>query len=81
MADIDQEKLEKIAEDLDIIADASAVHARTLAKYFVFGIFYGLGATVGLAIILAILGLAIKLFGGLPVIGNFIAGFGKYLHH
>ncbi len=81
MTEIDQQKLEKIAKDLDIIAYSSTVHSRTLAKYFVFGIFYGLGATVGLAIVLAVLGLILKMFGALPLIVNFVSGFATYLHH
>lgn len=76
-----QNKIDKIARDIEIIAQASTFSSSSLFKYFVFGIFYGLGATVGVTILIAILGLLLKFFGGIPVIGNFFIELGTYLHH
>ncbi|OGD60885.1 hypothetical protein A3A71_03175 [Candidatus Berkelbacteria bacterium RIFCSPLOWO2_01_FULL_50_28] len=39
---------------------------------FLIGLASGLGATIGAAIVLALLGFLLREFGGLPVIGNWL---------
>jgi hypothetical protein len=46
---------------------------------FVGGIAWGLGATVGVSIILAIIGLILKQVNVIPVVGNFVAGVVKFI--
>lgn len=41
---------------------------------FLIGLASGLGATIGVAIVLALLGLFVREFGGLPVIGQWLQG-------
>jgi hypothetical protein len=47
---------------------------------FIEGICYGLGATVGLAIVVAIISFSAGMFGGIPVVGNWLIELGKALH-
>lgn len=49
------------------------------ARGFLMGLMSGLGATVGVAIILAIIGLLIRQFGGIPVIGDWLNDLGRIL--
>lgn len=51
-----------------------------LLKNFLEGIFYGLGATIGLAIVITILSFIARFLGGVPVVGNWFIHFGKFLH-
>ena len=53
---------------------------RNLGKSFALGMATGLGATVGLAILIAILSLIVKGLGGMPVIGMWIGSLTKYIH-
>lgn len=41
-------------------------------RAFLVGLLSGLGATVGVAVILAVLGLIVKKLGGIPVIGDWL---------
>ena len=43
-------------------------------KNFIGGIAWGLGATLGVALVLALLGSLLRFLGGLPIIGQFFAG-------
>ena len=47
---------------------------------FIEGIFYGLGATVGLALIVTVFSFAASMFGGIPVIGTLLIDLGRALH-
>ena len=46
---------------------------------FLLGLMSGLGATVGVAIVLAVIGLVIRQFGGLPVVGEWLNDLGRIL--
>jgi len=48
-------------------------------RSFLSGLMSGLGATIGVAIILALIGFLIRHFGGLPVIGQWLGDIGKFL--
>lgn len=43
------------------------------------GLLSGLGATVGVAIVIALLGFLIRELGGLPVIGDWLNDVGRFL--
>jgi uncharacterized BrkB/YihY/UPF0761 family membrane protein len=43
-------------------------------RQFLLGVFYGLGTTIGVAIVITLIGYLLKLLGGLPVIGNWLSG-------
>lgn len=45
----------------------------TLIHNFVGGIAWGLGITVGVALVGYMLGLTVSAFGGLPLVGEFLA--------
>jgi ABC-type amino acid transport system permease subunit len=46
---------------------------QTIVHNFVGGIFYGLGLTVGIAVLAYLLSLLVGALGGLPVVGDFLA--------
>jgi len=48
---------------------------------FIEGVCYGLGATVGLALIVTIFSFVAGRFGGIPVVGNWLIDLGKALHN
>lgn len=45
----------------------------TFLHNFIGGVAWGLGLTVGLALVTYILSLSVSAFGGLPLVGDFIA--------
>lgn len=47
---------------------------KLFARSFLAGLFSGLGATVGLSIVLIIVGVILHYAGGLPVIGQYLQG-------
>jgi len=47
---------------------------------FIQGIFYALGATAGLAILVTVFGFIVHLFGGVPILGNVLVEIGNDLH-
>lgn len=49
----------------------------TLLHNFLGGIAWGLGITVGIALITYILSLVVKALGGVPLVGDFFAGIVK----
>lgn len=44
------------------------------------GLLYGLGATVGLALLFSLITFIVSRFGGLPVIGHFLVSIGSFFH-
>lgn len=48
-------------------------------RQFFLGLFSGLGATLGVTIVLAILSYLVHLLGGVPVIGQWFSRLGNYL--
>lgn len=49
----------------------------TFLHNFIGGVAWGLGLTVGLALVTYILGLSVSIFGGLPLIGDLLANIVK----
>ena len=47
---------------------------RMLRDNFLGGIFWALGTTLGFALIIVVVGFAFRSLGGVPLIGNWIAG-------
>lgn len=47
---------------------------------FLIGLASGLGATIGVALVLAILGFVLRELGGLPFIGDWLQGVGNNLN-
>jgi hypothetical protein len=77
----DLTKIQQTAEKILFeIHKGNSTNKQQMAKSFFMGVFYALGATIGFAILTAILTFVVKLLGGLPVIGNWFVHFGKYLH-
>jgi len=65
----DQKLLEKLTDAINHVYEKPT---KIYVRYFFLGLFYGIGATVGAALLLAILGLLVKLFGGMPLIGDWL---------
>ena len=74
------EKLDQIISLLKDLKSYNDISKKNLFKSFLTGISYALGATVGVAVLLALAGLIVKLLGGVPVIGQFFLDLGKFLH-
>lgn len=71
MENKDIEVLEKLTKAINRVYEKPILlHTR----YFFLGISYGLGATIGVAIVLAFLAYALRAMGGLPVIGGWLNG-------
>ena len=81
---MDQDQFKQLSAKLDTmiseIRGLSKVTGMQLTRSFSLGLIYYLGATVGLAIFITLLGYFINLFGGLPIVGNWLIDFGKFLH-
>ena len=81
---MDQDQFKQLNNRIDtLIAEIKALSKVTgmqLTRSFFLGLFYYLGATVGLAIFIALLGFLINLFGGLPVVGNWLIDLGRLFH-
>ena len=79
-------KLKKEAKERSIIAFTRAVDKAynnwgfLIARSFVSGIFIGLGATVGFAIVVAILGSLFGFLEVIPIIGNFFSRANEFLN-
>jgi len=46
---------------------------RIFSKNFLAGLAWGLGATLGVVLVLSLLGYLLRLLGGLPIVGGFFA--------
>ncbi len=67
-------------ERLIAAIDKTYHHPGYLAwRGFLVGLASGLGATVGVAVIVGIVGLLMRQFGGLPIIGDWLNGLGRIL--
>lgn len=51
-----------------------------IIRNFMGGIAWGLGATIGLAIVLAILGFILKQVNFVPIVGNFVTQVSHYVY-
>ena len=66
-------KDEKILEDLIKAINAVYLDRKKLIyRSFISGIFYALGATLGLSVFILIVSYILHLMGGVPLIGNYI---------
>ena len=74
-----EDKLDKIVGMLEYIDQYYSITARNLGKSFLLGIASAFGTTVGLAIVVTILGFIIKWIGGLPVVGHYFLNVSAYL--
>lgn len=52
---------------------------RLIWRSFVGGLFYGLGATIGLAIVLVIIGFILQSLGVLPIIGEWFKDLNRFI--
>lgn len=79
MAMTEDEKSEHIVRLIAAI-DKTYHHPGYLAgRGFLIGLASGLGATVGVALVVALVGLLIRQLGGLPIIGDWLIDLGRIL--
>jgi hypothetical protein len=76
MEPTEQEKIKKIDQLISAIDKTYHNPGRLAWRGFLIGLASGLGTTLGVAIVLSIIGLLVRAFGGLPVIGEWITNFG-----
>lgn len=79
MSVTEEEKIKSIEGLISAIDKAYHNPGKLAARGFLMGLMSGLGATVGVAIVVGILGLLIRQFGGLPVIGDWLNELGRIL--
>ncbi|MBI4947983.1 hypothetical protein HY844_00265 [Candidatus Berkelbacteria bacterium] len=72
----DHEKIDQLVKAID---RAYGSKKRLMLRGFVWGLFSGLGATLGVAIVVALLTLFIQAFGGVPFIGSVLQELSDYL--
>lgn len=78
--DHSEEDKEKQIDRLISAIDKAYHHPGQLAaRSFLSGLLSGLGATIGVAVVVAVLGLLIREFGGVPVIGQILQDLGSIL--
>jgi hypothetical protein len=81
---VSPETIDGINQKLIVALEKNTVgltlNRKTIFRNFILGISTAFGATVGLAIVFTILGVFIKLAGGIPVVGEAILRLGEYLH-
>lgn len=74
-------KLDKIVQHVASIDAFNSITLRSLSKSFLLGMVGAFGATVGLAVVISVLGFFAKEFGGLPFIGKLFVQLGYYLRN
>lgn len=79
MSATEEDKIKSINGLIAAIDKAYHNPGKLAARGFLMGLMSGLGATVGVAIVLAIIGLLIRQFGGIPVIGDWLNELGRIL--
>ncbi len=72
-----QKKLNIIVVQLEDLRDYTRLSAKNIGKTFVLGAFGAFGATVGFALLIALLSGIVKELGGLPLIGSWIINVGR----
>ncbi len=76
----DEKKSLASLDNLVSAIDKAYHQPKELAKRsFLYGLMSGLGATIGVAIVLALLAYLIRVLGGLPVIGQWLNELGRIL--
>lgn len=68
----DEEKVKKFDQLVTVIEKTYHHPGSLMWRSWLVGLMSGLGATLGVAIILAILGFLLRELGGLPVIGDWL---------
>ena len=79
MASTEEEKVKSIDGLIAALDKAYHNPGKLVARGFLMGLASGLGATVGAAIVIALIGLMIRQFGGLPVVGEWLNDLGRIL--
>lgn len=75
----DEEKAKKLDRLITVIEKTYHHPGSLMWRSWISGLMSGLGATMGVAIILALVGFLIRQFGGLPVIGAWLNDLGRIL--
>lgn len=76
---MDQDLNQKLDQIIVELRQLNYVNRRNIVRKFFLGIAQAFGATVGLAVVIALLGALIKALGGLPLIGSFLITFGRFI--
>lgn len=71
-----QDKVEQLVIALEKVYQRPGL---IMWRGFLLGLFSGLGATIGVALVLGILGMLIRQFGGLPIVGDWLNGLDQIL--
>lgn len=79
MSATEEDKIKSINGLIAAIDKAYHNPGKLATRGFLMGLMSGLGATVGVAIVVGVLGLLIRQFGGLPVIGDWLNELGRIL--
>ncbi|MDP3992709.1 MAG: DUF5665 domain-containing protein [bacterium] len=79
MSHTDEEKEKSIDRLIASLDKAYHNPGKLALRGFLIGLMSGLGATIGVAIVLGIVGLLIRQFGGLPVVGDWLNDLGRIL--
>lgn len=80
------EKLKKKAKDTSLLAFTRAVDKAygnwgyLISRSFVSGIFIGLGATVGFAIVVVVIGYILSVLGVVPIVGDFFTVLNEFIN-
>lgn len=78
--DSEEKELEKHLKALTTAIQQTYGTTRALVwRSFLSGLMSGLGATIGVSVIVILIGYLIRHFGGLPVIGNWLSDLEKVL--
>ena len=75
-----QKKLNIIVVQLEDLRDYTRLSAKNIGKSIVLGACGAPGATIGLALLLALISGIIRELGGLPVVGSWIIRVGQSIH-
>jgi len=76
--DKDRELIERLSANLRKLIENDH---KTYFRSFALGVCYGLGATIGVAVVLATLGFVLRSLGGLPMVGDWINGLNQNLQN
>jgi len=79
MAVSDEDKLKRFDQLVAVIEKTYHRPASLMGRGLLVGLMSGLGATIGVAIVLALLGFLLRELGGLPIIGEWLSDAGKIL--
>lgn len=80
------EKLKQKTRDASLLSFTRAIDKAygswgyLISRSFVSGIFIGLGATIGFAIVVALIGYILEVLGVMPVVGDFFKALSQFVH-